>query len=106
MTLKERYEHLIREHQEAVDRVWELKDQLNEAYGAWMKEVTGVEPGALVEYEGQRGVFGQWEYNRAPRMTLVKKDGTVGKAIRYITDYARLEVVSKMEITTEEENGQ
>ena len=106
MTLKERYELLAQEYDAASEYAHRTRQEMEEAYAAWVEEVTGIGPGDLVEYDGQRGIFERWTRDRAPKMTLVRKDGTVGKAIRYITDYARVKVVSKMEITTEEENGQ
>lgn len=103
MTLKERYELLAQEYDAASEYAHRTRQEMEEAYGVWMEEVTGVGPGDLVEYDGQRGIFDHWAHNKASKMTLVKKDG---KAIRYITDYARLELVEKKERTTEEENGQ
>lgn len=106
MTPKERYELLAQEYDAASEYAHRTRQEMEEAYAAWVEEVTGIGPGDLVEYDGQRGIFDHWAHNKASKMTLVKRDGTVGKAIRYITDYARVKVISKMEITTEEENGQ
>ena len=70
-----------------------------------MEEETGIKPGDLVEYDDQRGIFDRWMHSKASKMTLVKKDGTVGKAIRYITNPEAMKkvVISKMEITTQGE---
>lgn len=103
--LKAKYEALSREYQEVCDKAWELKQQVEDAYAAMMEEEAGIGPGTLVEYEGNRGIFDYWTHDRAPKMTLVKKDGTVGKAIRYITNPEAMKkvVISKMEITTQGE---
>lgn len=103
--LKAKYEALSREYHEACDRAWELKQQVEDAYAAMMEEETGIKPGDLVEYDDQRGIFDQWMHSKASKMTLVKKDGTVGKAIRYITNPEAMKkvVISKMEITTQGE---
>ena len=100
--LKAKYEALSREYQEVCDRAWELKQQVEVAYAAMMEEETGIGPGTLVEYNDQRGIFDRWMHSKASKMTLVKKDGTVGKAIRYITNPNDLKkvVVSNLEITT------
>lgn len=100
--LKAKYEALSREYQEVCDRAWELKQQVEVAYAAMMEEETGIGPGTLVEYDDQRGIFDRWMHEKASKMTLVKKDGTVGKAIRYITNPNDLKkvVVSNLEITT------
>ena len=70
-----------------------------------MEEDTGIGPGTLVEYEGNRGIFDRWMHEKASKMTLVKKDGTLSKAIRYITNPEAMKkvVISKMEITTQGE---
>lgn len=105
MTLKERYELLAQEYDAASEYAHRTRQEMEEAYAAWMGEVTGIGPGDLVEYEGQRGIFERWAYNKASKMTLVRKDGTVGRAIRYITNPEAMKkvVISKMEITTQGE---
>lgn len=103
--LKAKYEALSREYQEVCDKAWKLKQQVEDAYTAMMEEVTGIGPGDLVEYDGQRGIFDRWMHSKASKMTLVKKDGTVGKAIRYITNPEAMKkvVISKLETTTQGE---
>lgn len=103
--LKAKYDEISAEYGKACDKAWELKLQLEGAYAALMEEETGIKPGDLVEYDGQRGIFDRWMHSKASKMTLVKKDGTVGKAIRYITNPSDLKkvVVSNLEITTEGE---
>ena len=101
MTLKERYELLAQEYDAASEYAHRTRQEMEDAYAAMMEEETGIGPGTLVEYEGNRGIFDHWTHDRAPKMALVKKDGTVGKAIRYITDYARVQLVEKKEMTTE-----
>lgn len=100
MTLKERYELLAQEYDAASEYAHRTRKDMEEAYAAWMEEVTGIGPGDLVEYDGQRGIFDHWTRDRAPKMTLVRKDGLVGRAIRYITCSDRMKVISKKEITT------
>lgn len=103
--LKTKYEALKAEYGKVCDRAWELKQQVEVAYAAMMEEETGIKPGDLVEYDDQRGIFDRWMHSNASKMTLVKKDGTVGKAIRYITNPEAMKkvVISKMEITTQGE---
>lgn len=105
MTLKERYELLAQEYDAASEYAHRTRQEMEEAYAAWMEEVTGIGPGDLVEYDGQRGIFDRWMHSKASKMTLVKKDGTVGKAIRYITNPEAMKkvVISKLEITTQGE---
>lgn len=100
--LKAKYEAFSCEYQEVCDKAWELKQQVEDAYAAMMEGETGIGSGTLVEYEGNRGIFDHWTHDRAPKMALVKKDGTVGKAIRYITKPNDLKkvVISKKETTT------
>ena len=103
--LKAKYEALSREYQEVCDKAWELKQQVEVAYAAMMEKETGIGPGTLVEYDDQRGIFDRWMHSKASKMTLVKKDGTVGKAIRYITNPEAMKkvVISNLEITTQGE---